>query len=89
MRHQRQKGEMWLKYEKMKQIDCFLEIGGYISGVPTERRMVRHGAKGENKIQVRKKMWLVCYAILNKMATVLNCVHLFTVKYSSIIMFSK
>lgn len=68
-------------------MDCFLENGDYIAGVPHERKgMVRHGANNEIRIQIREKVW---YAMLKKIAVVVNCVYLCTMKYSSIIMLSK
>lgn len=58
----------------MKQRDCFLENGDYIAGVPHERKgMVRHGANGEIRIQIREKVW---YAMLKKTVVVVNYVYL-------------
>lgn len=63
-------GEILLR-EWDSETDCFLQIGAYTAGVPNERRrMVRHGAKDENRIQIRVKR---LYTVLKKMAVVVSC----------------
>lgn len=58
----------------MKPIDCSLEIGGCISGVSNRKTIVRHGDKRKTRSKPEKRCGM--YAMLKKMAVVVDCVSL-------------